>query len=92
MTRFVPSDRSQPFLMPPDLREWVPQDDLCHFIIEAVERVDSTLLVIGRQLGHSQPQTTQRYAHLADDPVRKMTQDTGQVLSDALKRKSASPT
>jgi transposase len=40
MTRFVPSDRDQPFLMPPDLREWVPKDDLVHFIIEAVERVD----------------------------------------------------
>ena len=40
MTRFVPSDRSPPFLMPPDLREWAPQDGLCHFIIEAVERVD----------------------------------------------------
>ena len=40
MIRFVPSDRSQPFLMPPDLREWVPEDDLVHFIIEAVERVD----------------------------------------------------
>ena len=26
--------------MPPDLREWVPEDDLVHFIIEAVERVD----------------------------------------------------
>ena len=25
--------------MPPDLREWVPQDDLAHFVIEAVERV-----------------------------------------------------
>ena len=25
--------------MPPDLREWVPKDDLCHFIVGAVERV-----------------------------------------------------
>jgi transposase len=40
MTRFVPSDRRQPFLMPPDLRDWVPEDDLVHFIIAAVERVD----------------------------------------------------
>ena len=40
MIRFIQSDRSQPFLMPPDLREWVPKDDLVHFIIEAVERVD----------------------------------------------------
>ena len=26
--------------MPPDLRDWVPKNDLVHFIIEAVERVD----------------------------------------------------
>jgi hypothetical protein len=25
--------------LPSDLREWVPEDDLAHFIIEAVERV-----------------------------------------------------
>ena len=40
MMRFVQSDRRQPFLMPPDLRDWVPENDLVHFIIEAVERVD----------------------------------------------------
>ena len=25
--------------MPPDLREWIPEDDIAHFILEAVERV-----------------------------------------------------
>lgn len=40
MTRFVASDRSQPFLLPPDLRDWVPENDLSHFIVAAVERVD----------------------------------------------------
>lgn len=40
MNRFILSDRRQPFLMPPDLRDWVPEDDLVHFIIAAVERVD----------------------------------------------------
>ena len=39
MTRFVPADRDQPFLLPPNLRDWVPEDDLAHFIIEAVARV-----------------------------------------------------
>lgn len=39
MSRFVQADRSQPFLLPPDLREWLPADDLAHFILEAVERV-----------------------------------------------------
>jgi transposase len=40
MARFIQADRSQPFLLPPDLREWVPVDDLVHFIVEAVDRVD----------------------------------------------------
>ena len=48
-----------------------------------------TLPVIGRQLGHSNPQTTQRYAYLADDPVRKLTQTTGEALVAAMKRKPA---
>ena len=39
MVNFRPYDRSQQLLLPPDLREWVPDDDLAHFIIEAVERV-----------------------------------------------------
>lgn len=39
MSRFVQADRSQPFLLPPDLRDWVPADDLAHFVLEAVERV-----------------------------------------------------
>ena len=39
MVNFRPYDRSQQLLLPPDLREWVPEDDLAHFIIEAVERV-----------------------------------------------------
>lgn len=33
-------DRNQRLLLPPDLSEWVPEDDLAHLIIEAVERVD----------------------------------------------------
>ena len=40
MTRFASCDRSQPFLLPPDLRDWLPQDDLAHFVVEAVERID----------------------------------------------------
>ena len=40
MSNFVDCDREQAFLLPPDLRDWVPSDDLAHFVIEAVERVD----------------------------------------------------
>lgn len=37
--RFVPVDRDTPLLMPPDLRDWVPGDDIVHFIIEACSRL-----------------------------------------------------
>ena len=40
MSNFVECDRDQAFLLPPDLRDWLPADDLAHFVIEAVERVD----------------------------------------------------
>ena len=39
MTRYVPFDRDQLFLLPPDLKDWLPGDDIAHFIVAAVERV-----------------------------------------------------
>ena len=39
MTTYVPFNRDQPFLLPPDLKDWLPQDDIAHFIVAAVERV-----------------------------------------------------
>lgn len=39
------------------------------------------LPVIGRLLGHASPLTTARYAHLADDPVRKASNVIGAKLS-----------
>lgn len=42
-------------LLPPDLREWVAEDDLVHFVIEAVERLPlSTFLVNHRGSGDEQ--------------------------------------
>ena len=37
--RFVCVDRDTPMLLPPDLRDLVPEDDLVHFVIEAVDRL-----------------------------------------------------
>ena len=39
-TRFVPIDRDTPLLLPPNLRDWVPEDHLVHFIIDAVDALD----------------------------------------------------
>ncbi len=36
-TRFVTVDRATPLLFPPDLRDWVREDDIVHLIVDAVE-------------------------------------------------------
>ena len=37
---FICCGREQAFLMPPSLREWLPEDHLAWFVIEAVEEMD----------------------------------------------------
>jgi transposase len=37
---FVPCDREQGFLLPPSLKEWLPEDHLAWFVIDAVEEMD----------------------------------------------------
>ncbi len=39
MANFIPFNRDQAFLLPPDLRAWLPEDDLAHFVVAAAERV-----------------------------------------------------
>jgi transposase len=38
--RLVNIDRQTPMLLPPDLREWVAENDLAHLVLEAVELCD----------------------------------------------------
>jgi transposase len=38
--RFVNVDRETPSLFPADLRDWLPENPLIHFIVEAIERFD----------------------------------------------------
>jgi transposase len=42
-------DRATPMLLPPDLREWVPADDMVHFVIEAVDSMDLATLSFNRR-------------------------------------------
>src|SRR6185437_13485567 len=37
---FLDCDREQAFLMPPSLRDWLPEDHLAWFVIETVGRLD----------------------------------------------------
>ena len=43
-----------------------------------------SLVIIGKMLGHSQPATTARYAHLADDPVRAASEAVGRYIASAM--------
>jgi transposase len=37
---FIGCDREQVLLMPPSLREWLPEDHLAWFVVDAVEEMD----------------------------------------------------
>ena len=37
---FLECDREQAFLMPPDPREWLPEDHLAWFVLASVEQMD----------------------------------------------------
>ena len=50
---FIDCDREQTFLMPPSLREWLPQDDLAWCVIDAAKEMDlSAFYASYRQDGH----------------------------------------
>ena len=51
MSNFVPFNRDQAFLMPPDLKAWLPEDDLAHFVVAAVERVPLGAFEVPRRTG-----------------------------------------
>jgi transposase len=55
MANFVPCERDQAFLLPPDMNDWLPSDDLAHFVIAAAERVSmSAFQVNDRNSGKPQ--------------------------------------
>jgi transposase len=37
---FLPCDRDQELLLPPSLREWLPEDHLAWFVLDAVDEID----------------------------------------------------
>jgi transposase len=49
MPRFVNIDRATALLLPQDMREWVPADDVVHLVIEAVEQMDLALVEVNER-------------------------------------------
>ena len=54
--------------------------DLRHTFASLLVSGGMTLPMIGKLLGHTQVQTTQRYAHLLDDPLRAGLEQVGDML------------
>jgi integrase len=57
--------------------------DLRHTFASLLASSGASLPIIGRMLGHTQAQTTQRYAHLLDDPLRDAANKVGAAYSAA---------
>jgi transposase len=50
---FLACDREQPFLLPPDVKEWLPEDHLTWFVIDAVGVMDTSRFYAAyREDGH----------------------------------------
>ena len=55
--------------------------DLRHTYASILASEGLSLPIIGALLGHTQPQTTARYAHLLDDPLRAATERASAVMT-----------
>ena len=64
--------------------------DLRHSHASVGAAAGLSLPMIGALLGHSEPQTTARYAHLADDPLKLASNDIGRRIKAAMTGEDAS--
>jgi integrase len=58
--------------------------DLRHSFASVAASGGQSLVIIGKMLGHSQPATTARYAHLADNPVKAASNAVGSYIAAAM--------
>ncbi len=59
--------------------------DLRHTFASLAAASGASLPMISKLLGHTQPQTTARYAHLADDPIHQLNNQIGSTIADAMR-------
>lgn len=71
----------------PDVRP----HDLRHSFAAVAAGEGYALLAIGKLLGHTSSVTTERYAHLAADPLRKATEHVGGKIAAMLQPKPTEP-
>jgi integrase len=79
----VKDKRGQPVLV---WKNTLRVHDLRHSYASFAISAGHGLPVVGALLGHTQASTTQRYAHLLDEPLRKATGQVGALVRGAGKR------
>ena len=67
--------------------EGVRIHDLRHTFASLSVAAGVSLPILGKALGHTSPQTTQRYVHLGDDPVREAVALAGSLIGSASQEK-----
>lgn len=58
--------------------------DLRHSFASVGVMAGTPLMIVGALLGHADHSTTQRYAHIADDPIALAAEQIGQQLREAM--------
>lgn len=43
MSRFIPTDRKTPYLLPPSVDDWLGEDHLARFVVEVIDELNQTL-------------------------------------------------
>jgi len=71
VARIVGADRDTPMLPPPDLREWVPAEDLVHFVLEAVAGMKLPKLKINRRRRSFPPRNANAFMRNASTPSNR---------------------
>jgi integrase len=80
-----------PVALPNGVLQHVRLHDLRHSFASLLASGGASLAMIGALLGHSNPQTTARYAHLADDPLRRVADEAGRRAAAAMRPSCEQP-
>ncbi len=60
--------------------------DLRHSFASTAAESGASLLHIGKLLGHKKSTTTERYAHITNNPVKELNEEVGHLIKDTMKK------
>ena len=67
--RFKPCDREQLFLLPPSLRDWLPEGDLAFFLIDVVDQLDLSAIYRYYEVAEATETTRERRKAASGQPA-----------------------